>query len=72
MTARPTGTNQRRIVALLRISAPGRDTTPSARYWCSCGRDLTAFGHRKAAALIADHDTHRTVCPLLTDGKEAA
>lgn len=61
-----------RIVALLRISAPGRDTTPSVRSWCSCGRDLVAFGQRKAAALIADHTRHRGVCPLLTEGKEAA
>ncbi|MFH8575722.1 hypothetical protein [Streptomyces zaomyceticus] len=61
-----------RIVALLRISAPGRDTTPSARSWCSCGRNLAAFGQRKVAALIADHTRHRAVCPLLTEGKEAA
>ncbi|WP_405569389.1 hypothetical protein OG317_11970 [Streptomyces sp. NBC_01167] len=62
-----------RIVALLRISAPAAgDTTPSVRSWCSCGRNLVAFGQRKAAALIADHTQHRTVCPLLTEGKEAA
>ncbi|MEV6328530.1 hypothetical protein [Streptomyces sp. NPDC051909] len=65
-------TDGRRIVALLRISAPGRDTTPSVRSWCSCGRDLVAFGQRKAAALVADHTRHRTECPLLTEGKEAA
>ncbi|MEU3606598.1 hypothetical protein AB0E83_14290 [Streptomyces sp. NPDC035033] len=61
-----------RILAQLHICAPGRGATPSARSWCSCGRDLTAFGHRKAAALIADHAAHRTLCPLLTQGKEAA
>lgn len=72
MTARIPGAGQPRIVALLRISAPGRDTTPSARSWCSCGRDLAAFGQRKVAALIEDHTRHRTACPLLTEGKEAA
>ncbi|MER7515907.1 hypothetical protein [Streptomyces sp. NPDC126499] len=72
MTARTGDTGQPRIVALLRISAPGRDTTPSARSWCSCGRDVAAFGQRKAAALIEDHTRHRTACPLLTEGKEAA
>ncbi|MEV8588477.1 hypothetical protein AB0424_16230 [Streptomyces sp. NPDC051180] len=69
MTATPGGP---RIVALLRISAPGRDTTPSARSWCSCGRDLVAYGQRRAAALIEDHTRHRTTCPLLADGKDAA
>jgi hypothetical protein len=72
VTAGPTSTGQPRIVALLRISAPGRDTTPSARSWCSCGRDLAAFGQRRVAALIDDHTRHRTACPLLTEGKEAA
>ncbi|MFJ5708906.1 hypothetical protein [Streptomyces sp. NPDC093105] len=65
----PTGP---RILAQLHICAPGRGATPSARSWCSCGRDLNAFGHRKTTALIADHDRHRTNCPLLTQGKEAA
>ncbi|MYS07430.1 hypothetical protein GTW71_13530 [Streptomyces sp. SID6041] len=60
------------MVALLRISAPGRDTTPSVRSWCSCGRDLVAFGQRESVALIADHTRHLTACPLLTEGKEAA
>ncbi|MFG3038103.1 hypothetical protein ACGFYZ_14455 [Streptomyces sp. NPDC048330] len=69
MTATPGGP---RIVALLRISAPGRDTTPSARSWCSCGRDLVAYGQRRAAALIEDHARHRTTCPLLAEGKDAA
>lgn len=68
----PHPTEDPRIVALLRISAPGRDATPSVRSWCSCGRDLVAFGQRKAAALIDDHTRHRSVCPLLTEGKEAA
>ncbi|GHG12477.1 hypothetical protein [Streptomyces hydrogenans] len=72
MTAGSTSTGQPQIVALLRISAPGRDTTPSARSWCSCGRNLAAFGQRKVTALIEDHTRHRTACPLLTEGKEAA
>ncbi|WP_432116069.1 hypothetical protein [Streptomyces sp. S1] len=61
-----------RVVALLRISAPGRGTTPSVRSWCSCGRDLVAFGQRKGPALVDDHTRHRTECPLLTEGKKAA
>ncbi|MFF9339291.1 hypothetical protein ACF1CG_05900 [Streptomyces sp. NPDC014773] len=65
----PTGP---RILAQLHICAPGRGATPSARSWCSCGRDLNAFGHRKVTALIADHDRHRTLCPLLPQRKEAA
>ncbi|MFJ3933992.1 MULTISPECIES: hypothetical protein [unclassified Streptomyces] len=72
MTAQTGRTGQPRITALLRISAPGRDATPSARSWCSCGRDLTALGQRRAAALIEDHTRHRSLCPLLTEGKEAA
>ncbi|MFJ5707929.1 hypothetical protein [Streptomyces sp. NPDC093105] len=72
MTAGTGGAGQPRIVALLRISAQGRDTTPSARSWCSCGRDLAAFGQRKVAALIEDHTRHRTACPLLAEGKEVA
>ncbi|WP_236243862.1 hypothetical protein [Streptomyces sp. CC210A] len=68
----PHPTTGPRILALLRISTPGRGATPSVRSWCTCGRDLTAFGQRRAAALIEGHDRHRTVCPLLTEGKEAA
>lgn len=61
-----------RILAMLHIGAAGRNAMPTAHSWCSCGRDLKAFGHHKAAALIVDHDRHRSLCPLLTQGREAA
>ncbi|MFB7515721.1 hypothetical protein [Streptomyces sp. NPDC056144] len=61
-----------RILALLRIGAADRRAMPTARSWCSCGRDLQAFGHRQIAQLVADHTAHRSTCPLLTAGKEAA
>ncbi|MET9853254.1 hypothetical protein ABZY57_09955 [Streptomyces sp. NPDC006450] len=63
----------RRPVAWLHISAPGRGVTPSARSWCSCGRDLFAAGQSRALALIDDHMRHRTACPQLVsqEGKAA-
>ncbi|MDN3024851.1 hypothetical protein [Streptomyces sp. S.PB5] len=41
---------------------------------CLCGRDRSAIGRRKVLALIADHTTHRDVCPLRTtqEGRNAA
>ncbi len=51
-------------VAWLHITAPGRGATPTAHSKCACGRDRSAVGHRKVAALVEDHDTHRTACPL--------
>ncbi|MEU1792962.1 hypothetical protein [Streptomyces californicus] len=45
---------------------------PTAHSWCSCGRDLKAFGHQQIARLADDHARHRTQCPLLAQGKEAA
>ncbi|MCY0924832.1 hypothetical protein OTB20_01085 [Streptomyces sp. H27-H1] len=65
----------RRPVAWLRITAPGRGVTPSVRSWCACGRDLFAAGQRRALALIADHEQHRTLCPHITptqEGRKAA
>ncbi|MFH8894523.1 hypothetical protein [Streptomyces sp. NPDC017949] len=65
----------RRPAAWLHITAPGRGTTPSARSWCACGRDLFAAGQRRALALIADHEQHRTACPHITptqEGRKAA
>ncbi|MFH8617900.1 hypothetical protein ACH4E8_22910 [Streptomyces sp. NPDC017979] len=53
----------RTIVGGLHIVAPGRGTTPTARSWCACGRDLYAVGHRRTLDLIADHAHHRDVCP---------
>ncbi|WP_371593077.1 hypothetical protein [Streptomyces virginiae] len=60
----------RRPVAWLHITAPGRGVTPSVRSWCVCGRDLFAAGQRRALALIADHEQHRTTCPHLTPAQE--
>nr|WP_181391905.1 hypothetical protein [Streptomyces laurentii] len=57
---------------MLHIGAPGRNAMPTAHSWCSCGRDLKAFGHQQIARLAADHTRHRAQCPLLTQGKEAA
>ncbi|MET9597853.1 hypothetical protein [Streptomyces sp. NPDC006459] len=64
----------RRPVAWLHINAPGRGVTPSVRSWCARGRDLFAAGQRRALALIADHDQHRTVCPHIApqEGRKAA
>ncbi|MEU8462657.1 hypothetical protein [Streptomyces sp. NPDC029003] len=62
----------RRPTAWLHISAPGRGVTPTARSWCACGRDLFAAGQARALALIADHDRHRTTCPLRTNHRSAA
>ncbi|MGW3520792.1 hypothetical protein [Streptomyces hydrogenans] len=45
---------------------------PTAHSWCSCGRDLKAFGHHQVARLTDDHTRHRSLCPLLAQGKEAA
>lgn len=60
----------RRPVAWLHINAPGRGVTPSARSWCACGRDLFAAGQRRALALIADHEQHRTLCQLIPAPQE--
>ncbi|MFC9731140.1 hypothetical protein ACFWGM_00995 [Streptomyces roseolus] len=57
---------------MLHIGAAGRNAMPTAHSWCSCGRDLKAFGHQQVARLTDDHTRHRTTCPLLTQGKEAA
>ncbi|QDY77529.1 hypothetical protein [Streptomyces qinzhouensis] len=52
----------RTIVGGLRITAP-RGAVPTATSWCACGRDRSAVGHRRIAALVTDHTHHRTVCP---------
>lgn len=64
----------RRPVAWIHITAPGRGTAPSVRSWCACGRDLFAAGQRRALALIADHEQHRTLCPHIApqEGRNAA
>ncbi|MGW0597310.1 hypothetical protein ACWD11_09200 [Streptomyces sp. NPDC002776] len=58
------GDDGRRAIAWLHISAPGRGATPTATSWCACGRDRSAVGIRRVLALAADHDSHRTTCPL--------
>ncbi|QKW50946.1 hypothetical protein [Streptomyces buecherae] len=69
----PRPSTERRPVAWLSIYAPGR-ATPTARSWCACGRDRFAAGHKRAAALIADHAAHRALCPLRNcqEGRAAA
>ncbi|MFB7280142.1 hypothetical protein ACFCZV_23775 [Streptomyces hydrogenans] len=57
---------------MLHLGAAGRNAMPTAHSWCSCGRDLKAFGHHKVAQLTDDHTRHRSLCPLLAQGKEAA
>ncbi|MEW2149851.1 hypothetical protein AB0909_11435 [Streptomyces albidoflavus] len=61
----PRPTDQRHPVAWLTITAPPNRTTPTARSQCACGRDLFAAGQQRALALIADHEQHRTTCPLI-------
>ena len=69
----PTAGDGRFPVAWLTIRAP-RGATPTATSTCLCGRDRSAVGHRKVQALIADHETHRDLCPLRTpqEGRTAA
>ncbi|MFD8550376.1 hypothetical protein ACFV08_01950 [Streptomyces fradiae] len=57
----PTGPS---IVGMLHITAPGRGAVPTATSLCACGRNRSAVGHRRVAALIAEHTAHRTACPL--------
>ncbi|MFF1557703.1 hypothetical protein [Streptomyces sp. NPDC058279] len=68
----PRADDGRRPIAWLHITAPGRGTTPTVRSWCWCGRNLFAAGQTRALALIADHDRHRTTCPLRADDRSAA
>lgn len=58
-------------IAWLTISAP-RGAVPTATSICECGRNLFAGGHRKALALIDDHNRHRTLCPLRTTEERIA
>ncbi|WP_432193749.1 hypothetical protein [Streptomyces sp. bgisy027] len=60
----PHGDDGRRPIAWLHISAPGRGAIPTATSWCACGRDRSAVGIRRVLALVTDHDSHRTACPL--------
>ncbi|MFG2464047.1 hypothetical protein ACGFXB_01035 [Streptomyces canus] len=60
-------------LAWLTIIAP-RGAVPTATSTCLCGRDRSAVGHRRVLDLIADHEDHRTSCPLRTpqEGRTAA
>ncbi|MGW4752881.1 hypothetical protein [Streptomyces chartreusis] len=52
-----------RVVGALEIRVPYRGT-PTARSWCSCGRDRTVSGADAVRELIDAHAYHRTVCHL--------
>ncbi|MGW7598055.1 hypothetical protein [Streptomyces antimycoticus] len=60
-------------IAWLHITAP-RGAVPTAHSWCACGHDRSAVGKARALALIADHEAHKTACPLRTpqEGRTAA
>lgn len=58
-------------IAWLTITAP-RGATPTATSTCQCGRNLFAAGHRRVLALIEDHASHRTRCPLRTTEERTA
>ncbi len=70
----PHPSNMRHPVAWLTITAPGRGATPTGTSWCACGRDRSAVGLRKVAALAEAHAAHRTTCPLRApqEGRAAA
>ncbi|MBI0298733.1 hypothetical protein JBE04_30815 [Streptomyces sp. PRKS01-29] len=59
-------------VAWLHITAPPDwRAVPTATSKCACGRDRNAVGRRRVLALIADHEAHKTACPLRTPQEEA-
>ncbi|WP_406738053.1 hypothetical protein OG365_16225 [Streptomyces sp. NBC_00853] len=68
-----TGDGRRPVAWLHIVAPPSYGATPSARSWCSCGRDIFAAGLVRALTLIDDHNQHRTLCPLLVspEGKAA-
>ncbi|WP_406255250.1 hypothetical protein [Streptomyces chartreusis] len=51
------------VVGALEIRVPYRGT-PTARSWCSCGRDRTVRGADAVRELVDAHAYHRTVCHL--------
>ncbi|MDT0388258.1 hypothetical protein [Streptomyces dubilierae] len=69
----PHGYDGRRPFAWLHVIAP-RGAAPTATSRCACGRDRSAVGRARVLALIADHTSHRTVCPLRhpQEGRAAA
>ncbi|GAA0647813.1 hypothetical protein GCM10009548_11530 [Streptomyces malaysiensis subsp. malaysiensis] len=61
----------RYAVAWLHITAPPDwQAMPTATSKCACGRDRSAVGRRRALALIADHEAHKTGCPLRSSQEE--
>lgn len=61
----------RRPVAWLHIVAPSDWSMPPRAFSrCECGRNLSARGRARVLALIEDHTTHRTTCPLRTTARE--
>ncbi|MFM9369037.1 hypothetical protein [Streptomyces sp. Da 82-17] len=60
-------------VAWLQVAAP-RGARPTGTSICLCGRDRSAIGQTDVLALIADHQAHKTLCPLRTntEGRNAA
>ncbi|MER5938458.1 hypothetical protein ABT121_14175 [Streptomyces sp. NPDC001928] len=51
------------VVGALEIRVPYRGI-PTARSWCSCGRDRTVLGADAVRELVDAHAYHRTVCPV--------
>ena len=67
----PPADDGRRPTAELHIVAPPDwRVTPSARSWCSCGRERSAIGRAAVLRLVADHTEHRNNCPRLNRNKE--
>lgn len=63
--------NGRYPIAWLHITAPPDwQAMPTATSKCSCGRDRSAVGRRRVLALIADHEAHKTSCPLRSTQEE--
>ncbi|MGW2677168.1 hypothetical protein [Streptomyces sp. NPDC001436] len=46
--------------------------TPTAAYACRCGQTRTATGQSAVAALVAEYDHHRDLCPLKAEKRSAA
>jgi hypothetical protein len=62
-----------RVVASLHVVCPPSfSAIPFARSWCMCGRDRVAKGRAGVLALVAAHEEHRELCPLLTLMEERA
>ncbi|MEU8877582.1 hypothetical protein AB0D24_41935 [Streptomyces javensis] len=63
--------DRRYPIAWLHITAPPDwQATPTATSTCACGRDRSAVGRQRVLALIADHEAHKTPCPLRSTQEE--